>query len=233
VTDPTTKKNVYNPLSTTDAQAVQVLPQLLPVLLDTCTASQSSDLPPRINVNTCSQTVLQGLQQVLNPSTSLAAQAGATTASQQQSGSGGSMGSGGSGGSPSGGSSSSQGGSSSSSSSSSSTTLLSDTEIQNILSMRPSPTNPQSDPIYNTPAWLYTQGAVSMATLKAMAKYITARTQVYSFQAVGYFDKGGPVARVEAVVDTNQGQPRIVYIRNLTELGRAFDMSALRGSGGN
>jgi hypothetical protein len=52
---------------------------------------------------------------------------------------------------------------------------------------------------------------------------------VYRIQSIGYFEKGGPVARVEAVVDTNPinpglpGSPRILYYRDLTELGRAID----------
>jgi hypothetical protein len=47
---------------------------------------------------------------------------------------------------------------------------------------------------------------------------------VYRIQAVGYFDKAGPVARVEAVIDTNAGKPRIVYWRDLTELGKGFEI---------
>jgi len=31
------------------------------------------------------------------------------------------------------------------------------------------------------------------------------------------------VARVEAVIDANQGKPRIVYYRDLTDLGRSLD----------
>ena len=36
--------------------------------------------------------------------------------------------------------------------------------------------------------------------------------------------KGGPMARVEAVIDTNGGKPRIVYWRDLSELGKGFDI---------
>jgi hypothetical protein len=47
---------------------------------------------------------------------------------------------------------------------------------------------------------------------------VTGRTMVYRIQAVGYFGRGGPVARVEAVIDTNQGAPRTLYFRDLTDL---------------
>jgi hypothetical protein len=68
-----------------------------------------------------------------------------------------------------------------------------------------------------------TQGQITAAKLMTMQSYITGRTQVYRIQAVGYFDKGGPIARVEAVVDTNGGNPLILYYRDLTDLGRGID----------
>ena len=71
-----------------------------------------------------------------------------------------------------------------------------------------------------TGAWVLTGDtpAVSQATFRRIAKYVTGRTMVYRVQAVGYFARGGPVARVEAVIDTNQGAPRILYFRDLTDL---------------
>jgi type II secretory pathway component PulK len=106
---------------------------------------------------------------------------------------------------------------------------LSDTDYQSIIAKRPDPTAGTPDQIYNTTAWLMTEASVSQATMKKLDPYITARTQVYRFQSIGYFEGGGPTARVEAVVDTNQGRPRIVYYRPLTELGNAFDVGTFRG----
>ena len=45
-------------------------------------------------------------------------------------------------------------------------------------------------------------------------------------QALGHFDSGGPTARIEAVIDTNAGRPRIIYWRDLTELGKGFNLQA-------
>jgi type II secretory pathway component PulK len=146
--------------------------QLLPVLLDKCTTSQKTDLPPRININTAPQAVLTALQAAAN---------------------------------------------------------LSDTNLQSILSTRPDPTAGTPDPIFNTTTWLLTEAGLSQTTVKNLDKFVTARTQVYRFQSLGYFEKDGPVARIEAVVDTNQGRPRIVYWRNLTDLGPAFDLGQIRG----
>ena len=55
------------------------------------------------------------------------------------------------------------------------------------------------------------------------------RMQVYRMQVLGFFDKGGPTARVEAVVDTNLGRPRIVYFRDVSELGKGFEISPPAG----
>ncbi len=102
---------------------------------------------------------------------------------------------------------------------------LTEADVQMILSMRPDPadTDPP-DPIFETPAWLLTDANLQPQTLRTLERYITARTQVYRVQALGYFDGGGPTARIEAVIDTNGGRPRVVYYRDLTELGKGFDL---------
>lgn len=76
--------------------------------------------------------------------------------------------------------------------------------------------------ISNTPAWLVTDAQVSPSVLTNFAKYMSARTQVYRIQSVGYFDAKGPAIRVEAVIDTNIGRPRILAWRDLSELGKGL-----------
>jgi type II secretory pathway component PulK len=104
---------------------------------------------------------------------------------------------------------------------------LADADVENIIEHRSDPTAAAgaSDPIYQTTAWLLTDANLTPATLRSLERYITARSQVYRFQSVGYFDGGGPTARLEAVVDANSGRPRIVYLRDLTELGKGFDLN--------
>jgi DNA uptake protein ComE-like DNA-binding protein len=102
---------------------------------------------------------------------------------------------------------------------------LDDADVQNITSKRPAVGSGDAvDSIYLTPAWLLTEANLTPAKLQAMERYVTARSQVYRVQSMGYFDKGGPVARIEAVIDTNAGQPRIVYWRDISELGKGFDI---------
>jgi hypothetical protein len=142
--------------------------QLLPLLFDQTTTVNAAELPPRVNVNTASATVL------------------ATLPGLQQ------------------------------------------TDVQAIIAARPDPATTQAgDPTYQTPAWLITRANLSPATLQSVEKYITTTTQTYRFQAVGYFDGGGPSARIEAVVDTNMGNPRILYYRPLSDLGRGFDLGQI------
>jgi type II secretory pathway component PulK len=101
---------------------------------------------------------------------------------------------------------------------------LQETDVQNIIAMRPQSSSIEApDPIFQTPAWLILEANISPTTMANLDKYITTRTQVYRVQSVGYFDQGGPSARIEAVIDTNGGQPRIMYWRDLTEFGKGFD----------
>jgi hypothetical protein len=96
--------------------------------------------------------------------------------------------------------------------------------VQNIVTNQPPPGTGSADPNYQTPAWLLTQAKLTPAKLQAIERYITARPQVFRVQSLGYFEQSGPVARIEAVIDTNAGQPRIVYWRDITELGKGFDI---------
>jgi len=71
--------------------------------------------------------------------------------------------------------------------------------------------------------WLVTQGGLSLTTLKSLENVVTARSQVFHMQVVGQFENDSKTtSRVEAIVDTNFGRPRIVYYRDWSELGRTI-----------
>ena len=85
-----------------------------------------------------------------------------------------------------------------------------------------------------TTAWLVLEGLVPPPSASSknnlMAQldpYLTARGAVYCAESVGYFDEGGPFVRLEAVIDGSIDPPRIVTIRDLTELGRGFSRQQL------
>ncbi|HEX3147103.1 MAG TPA: type II secretion system protein GspK [Gemmataceae bacterium] len=101
---------------------------------------------------------------------------------------------------------------------------LTEAAADEIVAKRPQWTGGDApDSKYGTIAWLLEDASLPVATLQSLERYATARTQVYRVQSIGYFDEAGPMARVEAVIDTNLGKPRIVYYRDLTDLGRSID----------
>ncbi|MBA4189836.1 MAG: hypothetical protein C0467_17780 [Planctomycetaceae bacterium] len=73
-------------------------------------------------------------------------------------------------------------------------------------------------PEFSSGAWLVTAANLTPPKFKAIEKYVTGSSMVYRVQSVGYLAGGGPVARVEAVIDSNLGAPRIVYFRDLGDL---------------
>jgi type II secretory pathway component PulK len=81
------------------------------------------------------------------------------------------------------------------------------------------------DPARGTGIWLVTAGNLSPAKFQAIEPYVTGRSMTYRVQSVGFFANGGPAARVEAVIDTNLGHPRVLYFRDLTDLGRGFEIA--------
>lgn len=88
-----------------------------------------------------------------------------------------------------------------------------------------------TDPATVSAAWLVTTSTLSPDRYKAIEKYITGSTMVYRVQSVGYSAGGGTTARMEAVIDINQGSPRFLHIRDLSDLEnpRGFEPSAAPG----
>lgn len=97
-----------------------------------------------------------------------------------------------------------------------------DVDVEAILAARSS-LNPL-DLSTTTGAWIITQARVPIANYQSAEKYITGETMTYRINSIGHFTNNGVAARVEAVIDTNLGHPRIVYFRDLTDLGRGFQV---------
>jgi hypothetical protein len=109
---------------------------------------------------------------------------------------------------------------------------LADADVQAILQHRPSLSSSDApDQTYQTPAWLITVAGLTPTKMRALEKYVTTRAQVYRGQILATFDGGGPSARVEAVIDANGGRPRVVYYRDLTELGKGSGLENATSSG--
>ncbi len=104
---------------------------------------------------------------------------------------------------------------------------LEESDVDNIIAVRPSvlAQGATSDAVFQAAVQLVIDAGLTPDKMRAIERYITVRTQMYRVQVVGHFDSGGPAIRVEAIIDTNRGRPRIVYWRDLTELGRGFDLN--------
>jgi hypothetical protein len=97
------------------------------------------------------------------------------------------------------------------------TSEMADAIIQNRM-----PETTAQDPIYSHEAWPLMSGILTLDQLKAMHPFISAGGDVYRVQSVGYFDEGGQAARVEAILDASDEEVRVVFWRDLTNLGRGY-----------
>ncbi|HOF19368.1 MAG TPA: type II secretion system protein GspK [Phycisphaerae bacterium] len=83
----------------------------------------------------------------------------------------------------------------------------------------------QTDEDLQTIAWLYAGDVVNADTFKKIAPFLTARGYQFSLRCVGFSPATGRFRAVEAVVDLGKGEPRIVYLRDITRLGRPLSLA--------
>jgi Type II secretion system (T2SS), protein K len=83
---------------------------------------------------------------------------------------------------------------------------------------------PRNDVIasHSTTAWLVTENIVTLQQMRQLDRYLTTRGDVYRGQSIGFYDLGGPTSRLEFVIDATQKPPRVVFMRDLTDLGKGF-----------
>ncbi|HMO34978.1 MAG TPA: type II secretion system protein GspK, partial [Gemmatales bacterium] len=103
---------------------------------------------------------------------------------------------------------------------------INEADTEKLLSYRPTPDmDPSLIPYYKTPAWLVTEAELNPTVVKLFGQFITTYSQVYRFHVVGYYEFRGPQVRLEVVVDANNGRPRILHWRDLTDLGKGYHFS--------
>lgn len=83
--------------------------------------------------------------------------------------------------------------------------------------------------IRSSPTWLLGESVVDLNMFRRLGPWLTTGGDIFSFQAIGHFDQGGPTTRLEAMIDGTQNPPRIVFQRDLTPLGRGFHPGLLSG----
>ncbi|MCC9658219.1 type II secretion system minor pseudopilin [Rhodopirellula halodulae] len=82
----------------------------------------------------------------------------------------------------------------------------------------------------NHETWPLTEGLVTVDQMRALLPLVTARGDVFRAQVIGYHTGTGLSARGEAIIDATTPNPRVVHYRDLTHLGRGFDLSVLGGN---
>jgi len=85
----------------------------------------------------------------------------------------------------------------------------------------------EADGKRSTTMWLYTDKILDLPTLRQLDPFITGKGDVFRMQVLGHFDSGGPVVRIEAIVDATQNPPQPIFFRDLTDLGRGYTLPQL------
>ncbi len=96
-------------------------------------------------------------------------------------------------------------------------------DIINLRDLEVSSTRPEQ----RHPTWILTEGIVELDTMKALMPFMTSGGSAYRAQIVGYFEQGGPAARIEVILDASKVPARLVSWRDITRLGRGYSFDTL------
>lgn len=75
--------------------------------------------------------------------------------------------------------------------------------------------------------WIFSEGLVTLEEMKTLIPFVTAGGCVYRAQVFGYFDQGGPAVRIEVLLDASKQPARIVFWRDISNLGRGYPLEIL------
>ena len=105
--------------------------------------------------------------------------------------------------------------------------ILDDETIAAIIENR----EPMSDdPGRRHATWLLSEGIVSIETMRALTPLICGSGSVFRGQWVAFDATGGAYRRAETIVDATSPNPKVISFRDLSHLGRGFDLSVLGAS---
>lgn len=85
----------------------------------------------------------------------------------------------------------------------------------------------QADGTRTSRTWIMSEGIVTLEEMKALDPYVDIGGDVYRVESVGFYESGGPVARVEAVLDATARPPAVLFWRDISHLGRGFPADVL------
>ncbi len=102
--------------------------------------------------------------------------------------------------------------------------MLSEEVMQAILENREAESD---DPNRDYETWLLTEGLVTLDEMRLLVPLLSGGGDVYRAQVVGYFETSGAAHRAEVIINATTVNPKVVAWRDLTHLGRGFDLSVL------
>jgi hypothetical protein len=82
-----------------------------------------------------------------------------------------------------------------------------------------------------SPAWLLTESLVPIEVMRKIESRVTVSPRTFRIESVGFFDRNGPVARIEAVISAAETVPKLLQRRDLTSVGNGYPQEMLRTSG--
>ena len=75
--------------------------------------------------------------------------------------------------------------------------------------------------------WLLSESLVTLDEMRTLLPFVTSGGDVFRAQIVGYYQGGGPSSRVEVVFDATDVEPRILFWRDISHLGRGYALQTL------
>ncbi len=75
--------------------------------------------------------------------------------------------------------------------------------------------------------WPLVEGLITIDEMRLLIPIVTSGGDVYRAQVIGYFEGKNASSRAEVVVDATTVNPKVIYWRNLSHLGRGFDVAVL------
>jgi DNA uptake protein ComE-like DNA-binding protein len=75
--------------------------------------------------------------------------------------------------------------------------------------------------------WPLVEGLVTVDEMKLLMPLVTGGGDVYRAQIVGYFEGKNTSSRSEVIIDATSVNPKVIFWRDLSHLGRGFDKAVL------
>jgi hypothetical protein len=102
--------------------------------------------------------------------------------------------------------------------------MLDEETAMAILEARSQPSE-STNRLYET--WPLVEGLITIDQMRSLMPLVTAGGDVYRAQVVGYYEGSAASTRIEAIIDATKINPQVIQYRNLSHLGRGFDIAVL------